>query len=105
MQGWYNQDGQLISIDDCLECWKDAARVKNGIYNPTEAFWWGNPAKGSPMEMYIDGTYEGDDWIAGIPYISYIDISAYGGDYNYFLVVTWNQNNACGAVNCMGFKD
>ncbi|MCB8920665.1 MAG: hypothetical protein H6662_03690 [Ardenticatenaceae bacterium] len=117
MQGWYGRNGNKISVADCPRCSSDASRVMTGVddHDGYEAFWWGNPTPGSAMDNYItniDSTGRetpswGDDSLSGA-FIVQAPIAG-GGDYNRFLVVTWDQNNACGSYSeshsCMGFRN
>lgn len=119
MQGWYGRNGNSIPLDDCNRCRPDAVRVMNGVEvsDGYYAWWWANPALGSPMRNYIDSDPAGrsrppweDQWEERNPDRplngGFIIQGTIPGDGNYdrFVVVTWDQNIACGYVKCMGLN-
>jgi RHS repeat-associated protein len=116
MQGWYGRNGNEIPLNDCKRCYPDAERVKVGVEvsDGYYAWWWGNPKADSAMTAYIENIDA-----TGRTQPSWGNESANGafiiqgqipgqGNYSRFLVVTYEQNIACGnfpgPVTCMGFQ-
>jgi hypothetical protein len=115
MQGWYGRNGNSIPLDDCKRCFSDAMKAIEGFNNPDgySSWWWGNPKPNSAMAQYLQLDPSGrtrpswgDDSLGG-GFIIAGPIPG-GGNYSHFLVVTYEQNIACGnypgPLTCMGFQ-
>ena len=118
MQGWYGRNGNPITIEKCLRCLPDANKAKAGFNQPDgyTSWWWGNPKPDSAMSDYIEAYPNGGhppEWGPHLKsafiiqdFIPVLENSI--GNYSRFLVMTWEQNIACGRlpgpVTCMGFR-